>query len=285
MQDIRESYRIFIETVCKQFDCTDAIQPLQEGFSALCEASDRKPLTPEKLAEFHKLVMETVKPIVSRINRFLKPCGLSIVLDYSNEALEHFEDEPHDVAVIMHSLQDEGSPVVPVAINEPMIAKYYYGTWHEDDYTLEHCLSDSLWHETGHHIVDTAVDLPLISELPDEEDIVESFGRYMTEKTLGYDSYYDSEMVNKAIGAVNLLKIYNSGTYSKASLKKVMAFVGNEFTEQELAERLQEFGVQEKTRQAPGDNALHEGIYSLTEGMTPGNRRGYKVRTAGGTGG
>ena len=247
MTGTQEKFNTFLESVCSQFGCKDAIRPLQEGFAALCEASGRKPLTPEKLEEFHKLVMETAKPIVLRINRFLKPCGLSIALDYSNESREHFDDEPHHVAAIMHSLQDEGSSVAPVAINEPMIAKYYYGTWHGDDYALEHCLSDSLWHETGHHIVDTAMDIPLIGGMPDDEDIVESFGRYMTEKTLGYDSDYDSEMVNKAIGAINLLKIYNSGTYSMASLKKVMAFVGNEYTEQELAERLQEYGVQEKT--------------------------------------
>lgn len=247
MNFLQKSYHSFIESVCVELGCKGLARPLREGFAALCEASGRKPLTSEKLMEFHKLVMETVKSIVSRINRFLKPCGLSIVLDYSDKAREHFEDEPHHVAAIMHSLQDEGSHVAPVAINEPMLARYYYGIWHEDDYALEHCLSDSLWHETGHHIVDTAMDIPLIGEFPDDEDIVESFGRYMTEKTLGYDSDYDSEMVNRAIGAVTLLKIYNSGTYSKASLKKVMAFVGNEFTEQELAERLQEFGVQENT--------------------------------------
>lgn len=265
MNSMQKSYRSFIESVCAEFDCTDAIRPLHEGFAALCEASGRKQLTSEKLVEFHKLVMETVKPIVSRINRFLKPCGLSIVLDYSDKAREHFEDEPHHVAAIMHSLQDEGSPVAPVAINEPMIAKYYYGTWHEDDYALEHCMSDSLWHETGHHIVDAANDILLTRDLPDDEDIVESFGRYMTEKTLGYDSDYDSEMVNTAIGAATLLKICNSGIYSKASLKKVMAFAGNEFTEQELAEWLQESGAQEKTNQAPGYNALQEGISALVE--------------------
>jgi hypothetical protein len=150
-----------------------------------------------------------------------------------------------------------------------MIAKYYYGTWYEDDAILEHCLSDSLWHEAGHHIVDTAiVDIPLIEALPDDEDIVESFGRYMTEKTLGYDGDYDSEMADRAIGAVALLKIWNSGTYSKESLKKAMAFVGNEFTEQELAERLQECGVQEKTKPTPGDNALQEGFSAPCEADT-----------------
>lgn len=246
MNSMQKSYSSFIESVGKQFDCTGAIHPLQEGFAALCEASGRNPLTSERLVEFHELVMETVKPIMERINRFLNPCGLSIVLDYSDESREHFGDEPNHVAAIMHSLQDETS-VAPVAINEPMIAEYYYGAWDEDDNILEHCLSDTLWHEAGHHVVDTAVDILLNGESQDDEDIVESFGRYMTEKTLGYDSDYDTEMVNKAIGAVTLLKILNSGTYSKESLKKVMAFIGNELTEQELAERLQECGVQEKT--------------------------------------
>lgn len=264
MKPLQESAGAFIESACAELGCRELARPLREGLSVLCEASRRTPLTPERMAEFHGLVTDKVKPIVSRINRFLTPCGLSIVLDYSDKAREHFEYEPHHVAAILHSLQEEGSPVAPVAINEPMIARYYYGTWHEDDDILEHCLSDSLWHEAGHHIVDSAVDIELVGELPDDEDVVESFGRYMTERTLGYDGDYDIEMVNKAIGAVTLLKMYNSGTYSKAGLKKVMAFVGNEFTEQELAERLQECGVQEKTRQAPGGNALQEG-------MTPGN--------------
>lgn len=38
MNGTYETYRAFIETVCKRFDCTDAIRPLQEGFAALCEA-------------------------------------------------------------------------------------------------------------------------------------------------------------------------------------------------------------------------------------------------------
>ena len=41
MNPIQKSYSSFIESVCKQFDCTDAIRPLQDGFSALCEAGDR----------------------------------------------------------------------------------------------------------------------------------------------------------------------------------------------------------------------------------------------------
>lgn len=271
MKPLQESASAFIESTCMELGCPGIIRPLREGLSVLCEASRRTPLTPERMAEFHGLVTDKVKPIVSRINRFLNPCGLSIVLDYSDKAREHFEYEPHHVAAILHSLQDEGSPVAPVAINEPMIAKYYYGTWYEDDDILEHCLSDSLWHEAGHHIVDSAVDIELVGELPDDEDVVESFGRYMTERTLGYDGDYDIEMVNKAIGAVTLLKMYNSGTYSKADLKKVMPFVGNEFTEQELAERLQECGVQENAERTPGDSALQEGVSALAEGMTPGN--------------
>lgn len=41
MNPMQKSYDSFIESVCKQFDCTDAIRPLQEGFSALCETGDR----------------------------------------------------------------------------------------------------------------------------------------------------------------------------------------------------------------------------------------------------
>jgi hypothetical protein len=38
MNSLQKSYHTFIESVCNKFGCTDAIHPLQEGFSALCEA-------------------------------------------------------------------------------------------------------------------------------------------------------------------------------------------------------------------------------------------------------
>lgn len=38
MTSMQKSYRSFVESVCKKFDCTEAIRPLQEGFAALCEA-------------------------------------------------------------------------------------------------------------------------------------------------------------------------------------------------------------------------------------------------------
>ena len=38
MNSLQKSYHSFIESVCAEFGCTDAIHPLQEGFSALCEA-------------------------------------------------------------------------------------------------------------------------------------------------------------------------------------------------------------------------------------------------------
>lgn len=38
MNPMQKSYSSFIESVCKQFDCADAIRPLQEGFDALCES-------------------------------------------------------------------------------------------------------------------------------------------------------------------------------------------------------------------------------------------------------
>lgn len=42
MNSLQKSYHAFIESVCKQFDCTVSIRPLQEGFSTLCEsAGDR----------------------------------------------------------------------------------------------------------------------------------------------------------------------------------------------------------------------------------------------------
>ena len=38
MESMEAQYEAFIESVCAEFDCTDAICPLQEGFVALCEA-------------------------------------------------------------------------------------------------------------------------------------------------------------------------------------------------------------------------------------------------------
>lgn len=37
MNPMQKSYRAFVESVCVEFECTGAIRPLQEGFSALCE--------------------------------------------------------------------------------------------------------------------------------------------------------------------------------------------------------------------------------------------------------
>ena len=39
MQGNYATYSAFIESICSQYGCKDAIQPLQEGLSALCEAS------------------------------------------------------------------------------------------------------------------------------------------------------------------------------------------------------------------------------------------------------
>ena len=38
MNPFQKQYQTFIASVCTQFECKDAIAPLQEGFSALCEA-------------------------------------------------------------------------------------------------------------------------------------------------------------------------------------------------------------------------------------------------------
>jgi hypothetical protein len=38
MNSIQKSFHTFIESVCNEFGCTDAIHPLQEGFSTLCES-------------------------------------------------------------------------------------------------------------------------------------------------------------------------------------------------------------------------------------------------------
>ena len=41
MNSMQKSYHVFIESVCNEFGCTDAIHPLQDGFTTLCEAGDR----------------------------------------------------------------------------------------------------------------------------------------------------------------------------------------------------------------------------------------------------
>ena len=40
MNTYQKSYTAFMESVCKQFNCTDALPTLKEGFEALCEATD-----------------------------------------------------------------------------------------------------------------------------------------------------------------------------------------------------------------------------------------------------
>ena len=39
MNTYQKSYTAFMESVCKQFNCTDALPTLKEGFEALCEAT------------------------------------------------------------------------------------------------------------------------------------------------------------------------------------------------------------------------------------------------------
>ena len=38
MNQLQETYSTFIETICTKYNCGDAIQPLKDGFAALCEA-------------------------------------------------------------------------------------------------------------------------------------------------------------------------------------------------------------------------------------------------------
>lgn len=54
MNPMQKSYRSFVESVCAEFGCTDAIRPLQEGFGALCEADtgDTRNGSPEIPASF-----------------------------------------------------------------------------------------------------------------------------------------------------------------------------------------------------------------------------------------
>lgn len=40
MNTYQKSYTAFMESVCKQFNCTDALPALKEGFEALCEATN-----------------------------------------------------------------------------------------------------------------------------------------------------------------------------------------------------------------------------------------------------
>lgn len=41
MTALQGHYHCFIESVCNQFCCSDAIKPLQEGFNALCESETK----------------------------------------------------------------------------------------------------------------------------------------------------------------------------------------------------------------------------------------------------
>jgi len=54
MNSMQKTYHSFVESVCKQFDCTDAIRPLQEGFATLCETDmgDTRNGSPEIPASF-----------------------------------------------------------------------------------------------------------------------------------------------------------------------------------------------------------------------------------------
>lgn len=38
MNSFQKQYQTFIESVCTKFGCPEAIRPLQEGFSAMCES-------------------------------------------------------------------------------------------------------------------------------------------------------------------------------------------------------------------------------------------------------
>ena len=49
MESMEAQYKAFIESVCAEFGCTDAIRPLQEGFTALCEAVYLPNGQPERL--------------------------------------------------------------------------------------------------------------------------------------------------------------------------------------------------------------------------------------------
>jgi hypothetical protein len=78
MNSMQKSYHSFVESVCKQFDCTDAILPLQDGFATLCETDmgDTRNGSPEIPASFCPITGAQAK-----VDAKLRQLG--IVVDWS----------------------------------------------------------------------------------------------------------------------------------------------------------------------------------------------------------
>jgi len=97
MNSFQKQYQTFIESVCTKFGCVDAIRPLQEGFSAMCEATN--PKAEEMISKVYKFLLSlginTPRQGQTETRQFTlfgKPCtmtfsqaGIKIVNDETGE--------------------------------------------------------------------------------------------------------------------------------------------------------------------------------------------------------
>ena len=93
MNPMQKSYRAFIESVCAEFECTGAIRPLQEGFSALCETRYTYPT--QKL---HHYLKHTIR----------RPADLDqqaeqIVFEANNHKGDGYRIKPVDARILLTS--------------------------------------------------------------------------------------------------------------------------------------------------------------------------------------
>jgi len=63
MDSLQNTFKTFIESTCTKFGCTEMIAPLQEGFSALCEAENVNGARPVDVAE--KLVERVIRYLIN----------------------------------------------------------------------------------------------------------------------------------------------------------------------------------------------------------------------------
>lgn len=199
MNRLQSNFNTFIESICTQCGCKEAVAPLQEGFSALCEADtgDTRNGSTEIPASFCPTTGAQAK-----VDAKLRQIG--IVVDWSTYTPSR-----------NRSWASQGMPS---------------GT--ASAYTVSEA---------------------------------EEAGSYTTYNRRTICFYVPvSELARKPV------EMYDVNDRMGSDYREIG--VDTKFVPpNELAERLQEYGGREKTKQAPGDNALQEGIYSLTEGMTPGN--------------
>jgi hypothetical protein len=157
------------------------------------------------MQEFHRMVTECASDILPAINEFFSHFTLAIKL-VDPEVGEDFFNTQGGIGVILHSVKTDAH-VAPVAINEKLISEYFYGDWEEDRDLLEECISDTLWHEAGHHAMaylEETYDYEEFS-MEEEEDLVEEFALYMTDEGLGLHREVNMEAVRKFMEALGTL--------------------------------------------------------------------------------